>query len=162
MTLSGVDNGCWRGDTDLVRKIVVGIDGSTGSMNALRWAIDHSSAGDLIRAVYVWQISRGALPHLVPLAELQALRPEADQFVAEIVGTVVEELAAEPGAGIERVSYYGHPGKWLAKLSKEADLVVVGRRGHSDMKALLLGSVSNYVVHNADCPVVVIPTDLDD
>lgn len=152
----------YGGDTVPVRKIVVGIDGSTGSSDALLWAIRYSSAGDLIRAVYVWQTYRGALPHLVPMSELEALRPQADQFVGDIVASVVEGLAEEPAAGIERVSYYGHPGKWLVTLSEEADLVVVGRRGGSEVKSLLLGSVSNYVVHHAHCPVVVIPTDQAD
>lgn len=110
----------------------------------------------------MWQTYRGALPHLIPMSELEALRPEADQFVADAVETVVKELAVQPGANIERVSYYGHPGKWLVKLSQEADLVVVGRRGQSDIKSLLLGSSSNYVVHHAHCPVVVIPADLVD
>ena len=142
-----------------MRTIVVGIDGSAGSMNALRWAIRHSSMGDLIRAVYVWQVYRGALPHLVPLSEIEALRPEADQFVADTVESVVRELGIEPDAAIERVSYYGHPGKWLAKLSQEVDLVVVSRRGHSNVPTLLLGSVSSYVVHHAHCPVAVIPED---
>jgi nucleotide-binding universal stress UspA family protein len=128
-------------------------------MNALRWAIRHSVKGDLIRAVYVWQIYRGALPHLVPLSEIEALRPEADEFVADTVDSVVSELGTEPDAEIERVSYYGHPGKWLSKLSQEADLVVVSRRGHSTVQTLLLGSVSSYVVHHAHCPVAVIPVD---
>ncbi len=138
--------------------IAVGVDGSEPSERALRWAIEHASAGDLIRAVYVWQVYRGALPGVVPLEELKLIRPQADHFVREVVDRVVAEFD-DPLPAIERVSYYGHPGRWLVDLSTEVDLVVVGGRGQGGFKGLLLGSVSTYVVHHARCPVVVVPLD---
>jgi nucleotide-binding universal stress UspA family protein len=59
--------------------------------------------------------------------------------------------------------YYGHPGRCLVDLSDEVDLLVVGRRGLGGFKGLLFGSVSTYVVHHADCPVVIIPAEpIDD
>ncbi len=136
--------------------MVVGIDGSDGSDEALRWALDHARNDDLIRAVYVWQIYRGATPEVVPSAELAEIRPEADHVVADAVKKALEGRAG-PAPQIEQVSYYGHPGRWLAKLSAESDLIVVGSRGHGGFVGLLLGSVSTYVVHHAKCPVVVVP-----
>lgn len=141
-----------------MKKIAVGVDGSEASKQALTWAIDHASEGDLIRAVYVWQVFHGARPDIVPIEELEHIRPEADDFVGDVVDGVVAELDG-PLPGIERVSYYGHPGRWLVDLSDEVDLVVVGRRGHGGFKGLRLGSVSTYVVHHALCPVVVVPLD---
>jgi nucleotide-binding universal stress UspA family protein len=138
--------------------IAVGVDGSEPSERALRWAIEHASAGDLVRAVYVWQVHRGALPDVVPISELERIRPEADHFVGAVVDRVVAKFDG-PLPGIEQVSYYGHPGRWLVDLSAEVDLVVVGGRGLGGFKGLLLGSVSTYLVHHAHCPVVVIPPD---
>jgi nucleotide-binding universal stress UspA family protein len=52
----------------------------------------------------------------------------------------------------------GQPGQRLRALASQrgADLLVVGSRGHTELKALLLGSVSNQVVHGAPCPVLVV------
>ena len=141
-----------------MKRIVVGVDGSDASRDALRWAIEHASEGDFVRAVYVWQLSRGPRPDVVPAAELQLVRPEADRFINEVVDAVTAGLDA-PLPGIERVSYYGHPARWLVNLSDEVDLLVVGSRGLGGFKGLLLGSVSNYVVHHAHCPVVVVPAE---
>ena len=148
-----------------MEKIVVGIDGSGSSNEALRWALEHSSPGDVIRAVFVWQVYHGARLQVLSADELARLRPQADQLVREVVDSVVAEIDDGACAGIEAVSYYGHPGKWLVDLSDEVDLVVVGSRGQGGFRGLLLGSVSTYVVHHAHCPVVVVrptPADTDD
>jgi nucleotide-binding universal stress UspA family protein len=149
------------GDTWLMETIVVGVDGSKPSERALHWAIEHASEGDVIRAVYVWQVHRGALPDVVPLAELERIRPQADHFVGDVVDRVVAEFDG-PLPEIAQVSYYGHPGRWLVDLSDEVDLVVVGGRGLGGLKGLVLGSVSNYVVSHSRCPVVVIPPEPED
>jgi len=53
---------------------------------------------------------------------------------------------------------YGHPGMKIAEISKEKrySLIIMGRRGMSDVAKLLMGSVSNYVLHYAFCPVLII------
>ncbi len=149
------------GDTYTMETIVVGVDGSKPSERALLWAIEHASDGDVIRAVYVWQVYRGALPDVVPLAELEGIRPQADHFVRDAVDRVVAEFDG-PLPAIERVSYHGQPGRWLVDLSDEVDLVVIGGRGLGGLKGLVLGSVSNYVVSHSRCPVVVIPPEPED
>ena len=135
--------------------IVVGVDGSETSNEALRWALDHASAGDLIRAVYVWQGYQGPGPEILGREDLEQLRRQADRLVREFVDSACAQLEG-PTASVEAVSYYGHPGRWLVDLSDEVDLVVVGSRGQGGFRGLLLGSVSTYVVHHAHCPVVVV------
>lgn len=52
----------------------------------------------------------------------------------------------------------GDPGKNICRMAKnwQADLIVVGRRGRSGVSEMILGSVSNYVVHNAPCSVLIV------
>jgi len=52
---------------------------------------------------------------------------------------------------------HGFPAQELIKASKDSDLLVVGARGGGGFAVLMLGSISNQVVHHAACPVVVIP-----
>ena len=49
----------------------------------------------------------------------------------------------------------GHPAPVLVEASKGADLLVVGSRGHGEFVGMLIGSVSEYCVTNAHCPVLV-------
>jgi nucleotide-binding universal stress UspA family protein len=59
---------------------------------------------------------------------------------------------------IEYTQTVGAPGKIICELTRNinADLIVIGRRGHSGLNELVMGSVSNYVVHHADCSVLVV------
>jgi nucleotide-binding universal stress UspA family protein len=55
-----------------------------------------------------------------------------------------------------------HPAEALVSLSADAELLVVGSRGHGGFGELLLGSVSHAVVLHAVCPVVVVPSQRDE
>lgn len=68
------------------------------------------------------------------------------------------EKAAEHGIPAEFSLNYGYPGRVICDLARswQADLVVVGRRGHSGLSELFLGSVSNYVLHHAPCSVLTV------
>jgi nucleotide-binding universal stress UspA family protein len=86
----------------------------------------------------------------------------------QVVKEATEELKAWLGslvnkardAGIQAASDYltGEPGRQICAFAKEwgADLILIGRRGRSGLSELLLGSVSNYVIHHAHCAVMVI------
>ncbi|WP_443081722.1 universal stress protein [Synechococcus sp. Nb3U1] len=68
------------------------------------------------------------------------------------------DKASERGIHAEFSLNYGNPGRVICDLARswEADLVVVGRRGHSGLSELFMGSVSNYVLHRAPCSVLTV------
>ena len=121
--------------------------------------MDNARDDDHLRVVYVWQVQREARHRVLPPAEIARIRPQADELVREIVDEVTSGLDLPASLIVEPVSYYGHPGKWLVNLSREADLLVVGNRGQGGFAGMLLGSVSTHAVHHAHCPVVVVRTD---
>jgi nucleotide-binding universal stress UspA family protein len=145
--------------------IVVGVDGSAPSLAALRWAADEAKLRDArLVALHAWIYPAVAAmpgPGLAPLPEpdlggqLEALRDGAE---AELEAALSEAFAGGTPLEIERKLVEGEPAEALERESRSADLVVVGSRGRSGLKAVLLGSVSEHVVSHADCPVVVVKT----
>ncbi len=135
--------------------IVVGVDASETERIDLRWALDRALDGDRVEIVHVWNIyAVGGFeaPHVNP----------ADVEVAAVglLRRLVDEVATP--ADQERLDLvltqrHGHSSEVLLEKSGEADLVVVGSRGHGGFKEMLLGSVSSQLVHHAKCPVVVVP-----
>jgi nucleotide-binding universal stress UspA family protein len=78
-------------------------------------------------------------------------REQAEHVTSEVVGNVGD-------VPIDRVVAEGErPGDLLVRLSRDAELLVVGSRGRGSVAGMLLGSVSQQCVHGAHCPVVVIP-----
>jgi nucleotide-binding universal stress UspA family protein len=76
-----------------------------------------------------------------------------------VLNDSLAEVSAEGGQSavvIPRVMR-GHPTQTLLDAAADADLLVVGSRGHSTFAGLLLGSVSQHCVQHAPCPVVVVP-----
>jgi nucleotide-binding universal stress UspA family protein len=136
-----------------VEQIVVGIDGSPSSNGALNWAIRQAQlTGAGLEAVTAWEYS-------VPFG---FVAPYGDDFDPDAEARLVLDRAIEeavvgsPATEIRRVVAEGNPARMLVAASENASLLVVGSRGHGDLAGLLLGSVSQYCVGHADCPVVVI------
>lgn len=75
----------------------------------------------------------------------------------DMLRSLTEEAIAA-GVQAEFAQKVGNPGPVICNLARtwEADLIVVGRRGRSGISELLLGSVSNYVLHHAPCSVLVV------
>ncbi|MEO1064002.1 MAG: universal stress protein [Actinomycetota bacterium] len=133
---------------------VVGVDASDRALAALRWAIEHADPdGDRIVAVHAW-----SFPTLLG-PEAASIDPAIFEREAEtVLGQVLETTAAGPIA-VEGEIIRGHPGRGLVERAGTDGLLVVGARGHEGVAGLLLGSTSTYVVHHAECPVVVVPTE---
>jgi nucleotide-binding universal stress UspA family protein len=140
--------------------IVVGIDGSHNASHALEWAMTEAA----IRKAPLTVITVNSVPASYWTGAPVEL-PGDHARVAEIRKTAeaaVEETATKLGANqpesVTVTAISGFPAQTLIDVSKGADLLVVGTRGGGGFAPLVLGSVSNQVVHHAHCPVVVVPS----
>ncbi|WP_009947082.1 universal stress protein, partial [Saccharopolyspora erythraea] len=77
---------------------------------------------------------------------------------ARYLDKVINEVGGQTSIPISKEVAQAHPARALldAARDKEADLLVVGNRGHGGLTEALLGSVSQHCVHHARCPVVVV------
>jgi len=74
----------------------------------------------------------------------------------ELLQTTLEAVAGEAADRIDRVVVESPAGPAIIENARDAELIVVGRRGRGTVKSLVLGSVSSYVVQHATCPVLVV------
>jgi nucleotide-binding universal stress UspA family protein len=134
--------------------VVVGVDGSEASKDALRWAVRYArTAGSTVQMVTAWYFP--ASYGWAPTALIAETDLEADARVAQ--KQALEEVAATEGpVTVQRQVVQGPPALMLLRAAADADLLVVGSRGHGAFTGMLLGSVSEHCVHHATCPVVVI------
>ena len=142
-----------------IDQIVVGVDGSDSSRKALAWAYDEAGHhGATLLVVSTWE------PPTVPMTPpYWNLTPEeyGDQPRQEVLQRLErftsELVPKDPAVDVRTSVEEGkNPAKVLIERSKEADLVVVGSRGHGGFVGMLLGSVSQHLVAHAECPVVVV------
>jgi nucleotide-binding universal stress UspA family protein len=130
-------------------KIVVGVDGSASSQQALRWAARQARlTGEELHAVSVWDYPTGAL-----------VLEDIDWF--GITGKTLDDaitasLHPDEADRVQRHVLRGYPVRMLLEAAADAGLLVVGSRGRGGMAGMLLGSVSQHVVTHAQCPVVVV------
>lgn len=128
---------------------VVGVDGSADSAAAVDFAFDEAELrGVNLRALYVWHT-----PLLGVLDENAALH-ECRRVLAE---TTAGRTAARPGVELHHEVLEGHPVRELSRAAEHALGLVVGARGHGGFRGMLLGSVSQGVLHHAYCPVLLVP-----
>lgn len=138
-------------------RIVVGVDGSEGSLHALSWAgREARRRGATLEVVVAWTYPTPVL--LVPVApdppQVKELRKQAHDLVDHALEKTADDVA---GVDVERRIVEGDTSAVLIERAKEADLLVVGSRGLGGFRGLLLGSVSQQCVQHAKTPVVVVP-----
>jgi nucleotide-binding universal stress UspA family protein len=138
------------------KTIVVGVDGSPGSRKALTWAAEEAAdhLADLV-ALTAWE--RTLLPPLgnpsVPKGDVPDPNQRATQ---DLLAVIKEELGVDPPVPVQPRVKQGNAAQVLIEESAEADLLVVGTRGHGGFAGLVLGSVSQHVAAYAKCPVTVV------
>jgi nucleotide-binding universal stress UspA family protein len=131
--------------------VVVGVDASPIGEAAIAFAFEAASARRVpLVAVHTWGYPPGDL----------RTAPMWDEFIAEAEREFAERMAGwrdkYPDVHVQRIVSHSRPARRLIELSENAQLVVVGSRGHGELAGLVLGSVSNALVHRAACPVVVV------
>ena len=143
--------------------ILVGVDGSAASHEALRWAAQEAELRSArLVAVHVWAyVSVAPLgdPGMIPMPAVDLpsqLEAERDAASADFDQAIAEVLGSGSAIELEKRLVEGDPGEVLVSASAAADLVVVGSHGRSGFRAALLGSVSRHVIDHAVCPVVVL------
>ena len=132
--------------------ILVGVDGSDTSVDALDWACQLASVtGGSVEALITWQWP-------VPLGPSGPLPDEYDP--AGDARTLLEGIARtladdHPTVPVRVRIVEGHPAEALIEGSRRVDLLVVGSRGHGAFAGMLLGSVSQHCASHAHSPVVI-------
>ncbi len=140
--------------------VVVGVDGSQGSRAALAWAAAEARArGAQLRVVLAWEYPSSILYGGAFAVAGGAALSEVPALAEERLEALLAELAPEfEGVEVRRRAVRGPAGRALVDASREADLLVVGSRGHGGFAEFLLGSVSRHCVHYARCPVAIVPS----
>jgi nucleotide-binding universal stress UspA family protein len=134
-----------------IPRIVVGVDGFESSKAALRWAIHQAKlTGAVVDAVTAWQIPAGS--GLIPAADLPDYQDDARIILTE---AIAEMCTVDTEVEVHPYVTEGRAGPVLVTAAEGADLLVVGCRGHGGLAEALLGSVGQYCVHHAPCPVVI-------
>lgn len=138
-------------------EIVVGVDGSQGSVDAVGFALEEASSRAMgLRAIHAW--TRPAYP-----AELRPVRYDAAAVEQEGFRLLSESLAGwtskYPDVPVLEQVIEGAPVEVLTETSGAVELLVVGARGRGGFPGLRMGSVSHAVLHHAKGPLAVVRRD---
>jgi len=161
------ENTSQNGKSKRVPVVVVGVDGSAGAKEALRWALGEGRLRKSpVRAVHAWTFGYiggsvagypywgGSLGSYTSIGiDLSDLHRAAEDLLERALADVGDEAG---DVEIERQVVQGAAAEVLVSAAAPGDLLVVGSRGHGGFAGLLLGSVSQQCVHHAACPVVVV------
>jgi nucleotide-binding universal stress UspA family protein len=143
----------------VVASVVVGIDGSEASREALRWAADEARLrGTSLRVVHSW-----TRPYAVSGPNPQPERPQVDEqsnerrFAEELLERELEATGVHvTGVPIEPELVEGAPAKTLLDAAQNADLLVIGSDRHPKLVDHPLGRVGRECVQHSPCPVVIV------
>jgi len=144
----------------VTKVIVVGVDTTETSSDAIRWAADEARLrGATLRAVHAWvyvppqspadAAFSGAFPE-DPVDLMRLEREAAEGALTAAVATIAGDVPVEP------LLVEDSARNALVDASENADLVVVGSHGRGGIAAAVLGSVSRHVAQHAHCPVVIV------
>jgi nucleotide-binding universal stress UspA family protein len=135
--------------------IVVGVDGSAASRAALTWAVRQAAlTGAMVDAIIAWR-QPTVYRYPLPLAPETSARELATRVLDSAIYEVAQGLDGSAAEVTPKV-LEGNAASVLLHAAADADLLVVGSRGHGGFAGALLGSTSQHCVSHAACPVVVI------
>ena len=143
------------------------IDKSQQSAKAFDWYVaNHHREGDVVGLIHIHQMpqlpSMGLMAGSIPITEdyhhsLKKSVSESLDIVEKFVARCRDELKCEHKV-LGKESHHS-PGQLICEIaeSNNADVIVIGQRGLSSFSRALLGSTSDYVLHHAECTVIVVP-----
>ena len=142
------------------RGIIVGVDGSPVSKLAVEWAARNAAMRNIALTVVNVDPPSGLLADVTDPIDYAQWQQDVGRRILNDALKAVEEIAKHVGPiHVNGESLTGLPVPTLTDLSKDATMVVVGRRGHGRGALARLGSVSSGLVHHAHCPVAIIHGD---
>lgn len=142
------------------RKIVVGYDGSATSQRALDFAITVAKTnGDRIVIAHVLEWSPYSFLTPDELEERHKRRQDELERAETVIITPVADHVRAAGLTVSTALRYGHIAKTLCQIASEegADLIFVGRMGHSGLSSRIFGSVAGTVAQMSPVPVTIVP-----
>lgn len=130
--------------------VVVGVDGSACSDHAVAWAEAYCRrTGQTMRLVSAWDLVMGYGPYMaIPSADLE-------NTGREVLAKARAQVSL-PEHQVETRLVHGIAQRVLVEESAEADLLVVGSKGHNPLVTIVMGSVSAHCAHHAQCPLVIV------
>ncbi|MFE1732453.1 universal stress protein [Streptomyces bacillaris] len=140
----------------MARSITVGLDGSPESRAAAEWAAREAALRERpVRLLHVWQ------PVPEPMAEAPPLGTETHQHWTERIPREAAQglILRHPGVEVTTEQRTGVPAEVLLDASRDASLVVVGRRLRRSPFGARIGAVAHAVMHHAVAPVAVVAHD---
>ena len=146
----------WQPRPEGPRQVVVGVDGSAESWNAVAFGFEFAEQTDAsVTAVLAWHDPQSTGPGdmLFPVHDLNALEEDSAVLLSE---AVAGQSVDHPDVKVTETVVHGAPSRVLEEESRDAELLVVGSRGRGRIRGFLLGSVSRAVLHHATCPVAVV------
>lgn len=150
-----------RPATTSLDRIVVGIDGSRNARRALGLAVDMTaeSEGELV-VVNSWEVPYPYDPVAMTAAGFQpqedVFEKQSEELVSELLAETLEDRD-DVNIEVSVVRTQSNPVDAVLRAADEADAIVVGSRGRGTVRGLLLGSVSQGILHRSHIPVVVLP-----
>lgn len=145
-------------DPGRLQRMVVGVDGSEEALHALRWAVDLARAVgatiEVVTAYHYTPVGMGS-PWVPPVP--MTTQHDMQAVAADVLDDAVERADAADVV-VERTVAEGSAAMRLRDRAADADLLVVGSRGHGGFAGLLLGSVSRKCLVHPTAPVVVVPS----
>ncbi|MEV0283527.1 universal stress protein [Kribbella sp. NPDC050820] len=136
--------------------VVVGVDGSKASARAIEFAFDQAEAMHAhVVALHAWTSPFLTYANGASMLQFDAHKVE-DESRLLVAESVAGAVADHPDVAWTTELVSGSAARALVRRSESADLVVVGSRGRGGFTGLLLGSVSQSVLHHTQCPIAIV------
>ncbi len=138
------------------RRVVVGVDGSPNSVQALHWAVRNTPSDVTIDVVHSWVYPTAAAPE-VGLKPRDVYEANARHTLDRTLTRVRSSMASDEQHRLVGCLEYGDGRGVLNEHGHECDLLVLGTRGRGGVAHLLLGSVTSALVHQPVTTTIIVP-----